>query len=118
VPAPLLCFDVRFRARASGRVGDVNPQRRTYYGVRWYIAWQLGRDRRRLAGQGYAIASQTWIPGVWFMPAVTMCLIVTYHHADDPTAPPDSELQRVIDLGQAGATTRRQFDRTMRQVAG
>jgi len=73
---------------------------------------------RRLASQDYTVASETWIPGVWFMPAVTMCLIVMYHHAGDPTAPPDSEMQRVIDLGQAGAITREQFDRAMRRLVG
>lgn len=92
------------------------PQRRTYYGARWYIAWQLERERRRLAGQGYTIASETWIPGVWFMPAVTMCLIVTYHHRDDPTAPPASELQRLIELGQVCIITRRQVDRAMHRL--
>ena len=40
------------------------PQRRTYYGARWYIVWQFERDMRRMARQGYAVASQTWIPGV------------------------------------------------------
>jgi len=41
----------------------MNPQRRTYYGVRWYIAHQLKRDERRLATQGYTVASETYIPG-------------------------------------------------------
>ncbi len=31
----------------------MNPQRRTYYGARWYIAWQFKRDVQRMAGQGY-----------------------------------------------------------------
>lgn len=66
-----------------------------------------------MAAQGYSTASETWIPGFRFLPTITMCLIVTYHHADDPTAPPDSELQRLVELGQAGAITRRQFDRAM-----
>jgi len=69
-----------------------------------------------MAAQGYTVASETWIPGVWFLPAVTMCLIVTYHHRDDPTTPPESELQRLIQLGQAGIITRQQFDRALRQV--
>lgn len=49
---------------------------------------------------------------------MTLCLIVTYQHHDDPTAPPTSDLQRVIDLGQAGAIRRRQFDRAVRQIVG
>jgi len=57
----------------------MTPQRRTYYGARWYIVRQLERDVQRMAGQGYAVASQTWIPGVWFLPAVTLCLIVIFH---------------------------------------
>jgi hypothetical protein len=30
-----------------------------YYGARWYIAWQLKRDMRRMARQGYTVASET-----------------------------------------------------------
>jgi len=58
----------------------MKPQRRTYHGARWYIAWQLERDVRQLARDGYTVASETWIPGVRFLSALTMCLIVTYHH--------------------------------------
>ena len=94
----------------------MDPKRRTYYGSRWYIAWQLERDVRRMARAGYTVAFETWIPAVSFMPAVTLCLIVTYHHADDPTVPPVSELQRLMDLAQASAITARQFDRAMRRL--
>jgi hypothetical protein len=54
---------------------------------------------------------------VRFLSVVTLCLIVTYHHRDDPTVPPASDLQRLIELGGAGAITRRQFDRAMRRLA-
>jgi len=52
----------------------MNPQRRTYYGSSWYIASQLERDVRRLARDSYSVASETWIPGVRFLPAATLCL--------------------------------------------
>jgi len=61
---------------------------------------------RRMTRRSYTVASQTWILGLWFLPAVTLTLIVTYQHHDDPTAPPTSELQRVIELGQAGRSIR------------
>lgn len=73
------------------------PQRRTYYGSHWYIAWQLKRDVQRMIAQGYTVASKTWIPGIRGLSAVTFTLIVTYHHSDDPTAPPEKELQRVLE---------------------
>lgn len=93
----------------------MKPQRRTYYGSRVRITHQFQRDTRQLAHEGYTLASETWIPGVRFLPAMTLCLIVTYHHRDDPTLPPASELQRLIELRGAGAITRRQFARAMRQ---
>lgn len=37
----------------------MGPQRRTYYGSRWYIAWQLKRDVQRMATQGYTTASDS-----------------------------------------------------------
>jgi len=98
--------------------GDMGPQRRTYHGAHWYIAWQFERDMRRMGDPGYIVASQTWIPGMRMLSAVTMCLIVTYQHYDGLTTSPASELQRVIDLGQAGAITQCQFDRAMRQLVG
>ena len=94
----------------------MNPQRRTYHGSRRHIARQLQRDTRQMARDGYTVASETWIPGVRFLPAVTLYLIVTYHHHDDPTVPPASELQRLIELRGAGAITRRQFDRAVRRL--
>lgn len=85
----------------------MKPQQRTYYGSRQQIEHQRQRDTRQLAREGYTVASETWIPGVRLLPIVTLCLIVTYHHQDDPTVPLASELQRLIEQGQGRIITRR-----------
>jgi len=45
---------------------------------------------------GYSVASKTWIPDARFLPAVTLCFTVTYHHRDAPTVPPATEPQRLL----------------------